>query len=844
MKINLLVAAVAATMCVITHINSSLASVSDWSNSAANWKNPGTLSCIDLDDEFRCSLKEKSYTATHNLSVEKNESLIIGSSTNQNYIILKEYSLTNYGTISGFERKAIELSNGAYLENFGAIKNMQILVSGNASISNRNQDLSVNDFNVEIAKNAELTHRVFTNQEIGSLNISPGSAGILNVQINDIQTDAFNLLKKLEQYHYNITALSITNSTITLTENSLALTGKNFFSNTTLALNITEISAGQRISIFHSVENLSWDNLSLSANIDLSDWNYDFILSNDEFYVVFNSKNEPAAPGEPEQPTQPNDPKPDTGIKPEPAPPAPETTLTINGEEYFGDYENTGKITGDGKIILSGELINSGDIDVAIIIERGESATIQNSGTISEKIKVERGAELIQIVKSNSELGSLQIDKSSGAKFGIRIDDADDIIDLSNYMPKASKNSYGSARVSTLSSSYHVVGYPALDLIAINNSTITLNVAPSPAALRLDSITINNATLVLNITNPNIAEVGDFITLFISDDINYGGATVQTNLSNFFSAKLERRGNELGVFIYQNPDWVGTDSALPQQMIDYINGAPEGAAKALLAAAKTPNEWDAVARSIFGKFEASALLLAAAVQRGIGGQTGDLDIGAFSVIASDGHANGAGIGAAKFFNIYYANAGMDYLDGRASGNLIGARFSPEVAVDQWTFAARTGYQYAWFDEDKNSFGIESSNRISIGSAFAGASAEHKFQFMDDITISPIARYTWQKSNVADWKDALFHGAGGLLFSVIDAGAVLEYKTCAVGSCHKLKVHGLVGQDTIGRGAAWNMGGAAAVALDPDFAWLDLGINAERAMGFTAMIANAKIRLKF
>jgi hypothetical protein len=386
-------------------------------------------------------------------------------------------------------------------------------------------------------------------------------------------------------------------------------------------------------------------------------------------------------------------------------------------------------------------------------------------------------------------------------------------------------------------------------------------------ALRLDSVYIDDCVFVLNITQPNSISVGKFITIFISDELNISkNNTLEHDLPVFYDARLVQIGESYGILIEKNPNYngenrqpgSGLEDELSQAMRDYALFAlaknPDGAAARRLDRASNPESHDRILLEFFHAFQHAAMDMSAAVQKSFGSLDADFDSDsghqlfaeALRVSTASGAAYGISAGISGVFGIHAASSNLNYLDGGSAGKIFGARINPRVPVGRWTFKGEIGYQSARFEEDKNSFGVESGNRIDIESKIFGLAGEYRIPFGASWSLSPMLRYNLQNSKVVGRDDDLFFDRHdkSITYSPIDFGGKIQYKVCVVGACDYFGTYALAGHDFIFGSPVWNYGAFAKFSIDSDSTWLDVSFSSERFGSQDSYIFGAKLRLVF
>ncbi|MCL2629606.1 MAG: autotransporter outer membrane beta-barrel domain-containing protein [Alphaproteobacteria bacterium] len=400
----------------------------------------------------------------------------------------------------------------------------------------------------------------------------------------------------------------------------------------------------------------------------------------------------------------------------------------------------------------------------------------------------------------------------------------------------------------------------------VRNARLIVHESMSGAqALRLDSLELINATLILNVTDPESYSDGDFITLFRSSSINIpGSVTLETNLSEFFKTTLEIFGEDYGIRIEKNSDFVIGEtpgpgfgsgrSAAGNYIVRVQDENPYGSAIKKLESAPL-DSYEKVLDELFGTFQALAMNLATSVQRNVqnidmGFARGPGEKGLYAkalyVSAPRGYAAGISVGSGGVFDIYSAMSRLDYFDGEANGAIVGGRIAPRVEINDWTFRVEAGYQMAWFDEKRSVFGLDSENKLEVASAMAGASVEYRIGIGKNFSLSPIARYNFQESKVTSHKDELFLDKNNRIkgFSYSDGGAKIEYKVRTVNTSHYFGVLGTAGYDFRQEDIVATAGVYSIISIDQDFVWIEAGLTGTRFDEFNSYAAYAKLRLKF
>ncbi|MDR0449480.1 MAG: hypothetical protein LBG89_03425 [Rickettsiales bacterium] len=419
-----------------------------------------------------------------------------------------------------------------------------------------------------------------------------------------------------------------------------------------------------------------------------------------------------------------------------------------------------------------------------------------------------------------------------------------------------------------------------VDLAALLNSTganelyaedarlafaIDDNAAANGFALKLDSAQLNRITFVLNISaSPAMLPAGTFITIFEAGGyFTLNRITFEIDLPEFYSVSLTKNSDgAYGILIEQNNNYTGgggnNPGHGPNPRSDYLTYVaitnPQSWALRRLSGAPDPDTYEKIAAEFFHMFQGAALDMSSAAQRSFRNAetgTGDYDgyklfAETFRVSAAGGQAYGAAAGASGIFSVYSALSSLNYADGSANGKILGARLAPRVSLGQWTLKAELGYQSAWFDEGRNSFGLNSDNNMRVESKIAGAGAEYKIQLGKSLALTPVLRYGVQESVVRDHGDDLFFSkrANREIFSTLDSGGKFQYKACVVSTCHHLGLYALGGYDFYEGAPVWSYGAYAKFSVDSDMTWLDFHFGSERFGEKDSYLSSVKLRLVF
>lgn len=405
-----------------------------------------------------------------------------------------------------------------------------------------------------------------------------------------------------------------------------------------------------------------------------------------------------------------------------------------------------------------------------------------------------------------------------------------------------------------------------IDHLIITNARVNIDYIPGKP-LQLNRLTISgNSTLVLNLKNPENIQDGDFLVLFIvSDTINANSVYVEIeNLSDFFFPEIETRDDQLGVSISQSDNYNQSEDKrrltdkpviARQGWWDYISLAkrmnPNSKALDILNGAPNESSWGNAIPKIFSAFQFAALDIASAVQRMVSNnfmaaRSGDVSAEAFGISTSGGTAIG---GRADMLSgaagVYYANAKLDYFDGAATADILGARLGPKFSKGKFAVSLNTGYQVARFSENLNSFGLESTDSMDVESIVAGLVAEYKIPVFG-LSLIPTLRYNWQMSRITEYKESLFFDSNNarLDSSVADTGLGVEYKSCVVNRCSLFGAYALAGYDFNINDNVINYGASAKFSVDSDFAWVGFSYSGEQWRGKTSHIGSARLWLVF
>jgi hypothetical protein len=377
-------------------------------------------------------------------------------------------------------------------------------------------------------------------------------------------------------------------------------------------------------------------------------------------------------------------------------------------------------------------------------------------------------------------------------------------------------------------------------------------------------LNIKDSTLVFN-AKDLLLKSGDFISLFnidnIEDNLDLDNVNLElVHFSNSLTAKLETDENNdiFGIKILANPFYSsareGGSGNYAQKQSDrlyYVNNSV-GASKTKDKILGDSSNLGSNLKEMFGAFQSGVMTASRNLQNRFVNLFDEPNSAAISAGAIYSYSNGietigATLKIADILNIYGANTELRYQEGAANGQLIGVNMHPTFNVDDIVIGLNGGYQYAWYAEDKNAFGMDSDNKIETSSVNAGAKVGYVIDLAQNINLMPQARFNWQTISVKSIGDDLFYNdeQGRDSAAIADIGGTANISICIIDNCQNFSGYGFVGTDIMSNAITWTVGANAAVSLFPNFASINFSIGMTKDFkGVISNTAGANARIVF